>query len=334
MISKDRKEVIVAMKDDGQEWDSICIAVGHTKKAVQGHYYRYKLIAGLPPPVILKKPIVTAHIGLNIKRLIIDNPSMAVREIAAKLENGPSKSTVHRYMVVHGFNNKRKTRRIVISVTNQRKRLAFAKNNVNEDMDFFGNIFWSDEVYVQAYPNHRIETYWGRKDDELGYKAIQTKKQQGGCSVMFWGLFSFWGWGPLVAIEGYIDAREYIQLLRDYLLPEIQEYLEAGFEDMVFMQDNAQAHTSPITIGFLERNDVDYLEWPPQSPDLNPIELVWAKLKSNLYKLEDRPRNKTNITREFFNLWENLEDDYRQILTEAVPERLEKVIKNKGNVIK
>ena len=86
MISKERKEVIVAMRDNEQDWDSICIAVGHTKKAVQGHYYRFKLIVGLPSPVILKKPIVT----------VIYNPSITVREIAAKLENGPSKSTVHR----------------------------------------------------------------------------------------------------------------------------------------------------------------------------------------------------------------------------------------------
>jgi hypothetical protein len=45
------------------------------------------------------------------------------------------------------------------------------------------------------------------------------------------------------------------------------------------MQDNALIHKAVIIRDFLEGNSIPKLEWPPYSPDLNPIEIVWAWLK-------------------------------------------------------
>jgi transposase len=41
---------------------------------------------------------------------------------------------------------------------------------------------------------------------------------------------------------------------------------------MVFMQDNAPIHTAHIIKDWLEEMAIEVLEWPPYSPDLNPIE--------------------------------------------------------------
>ena len=48
------------------------------------------------------------------------------------------------------------------------------------------------------------------------------------------------------------------------------------------MQDNARPHTAEYTRDFLSDNDIRTLEHPPYSPDLNPIELVWAYLKKRV----------------------------------------------------
>ena len=60
---------------------------------------------------------------------------------------------------------------------------------------------------------------------------------------------------------------------------------------LVFQMDNDPKYTSKFVAKWLKDSNVKVLEWPSQSPDLNPIENVWAELKKHM-----QARRPTNLT--------------------------------------
>ena len=92
----------------------------------------------------------------------------------------------------------------------------------------------------------------------------------------------------LVIFEETMDAVLYCQILETSLLPFIRNTLPCHR----FQQDNDPKHTSRYGKNFFNENDVFWWETPPESPDLNPIELLWHELhfmwNCNLKLLEER----------------------------------------------
>jgi hypothetical protein len=311
-------------------WKDIGIAVDEKPETARKFCQRKRLISELPPKVVvIKNKKITARIGLKLKKKQKEEPKISFRKLAGWILEEEGLKLHHSSIADFFKRNYWETipmpYKIPLRPMNRAKRLAFAQKYV-EDSESLNRVMWSDETSVTAYPTKRqitIRVHQSCNDSDIPFVP---KLQQGGFSVMFWGCFSRYAKGPLTVVKGKINGQTYLELVQDVVMPEI----EASEVELIFMQDNARPHTSPVVTDYYHENNVQMLDWPPQSPDLNPIEQVWGIMKQKLYTEKSFPTSKTDLIARFFKIWEELPASLFVSLSDSVPERLELVLKNKG----
>jgi hypothetical protein len=129
----------------------------------------------------------------------------------------------------------------------------------------------------------------------------------------------------LIFIEETMNRFLYLSILANNLSQSAEDM---GLDEFIFQQDNDPKHSSKLVTRFLEEKKIEKLEWPSQSPDLNPIEHVWAKMK---YDLRGKTfRNKNELKAELKRMWENIDGEFLKKVISSIPKRIMEVVKAKG----
>ena len=102
------------------------------------------------------------------------------------------------------------------------------------------------------------------------------------------------------------------------------------------MHDNAPLYASKFTRAFLQSkgiSDSKIMNWPPQSPDLNPIENLWAVIKMRLYPDAKQYRSKNELWDAIKQVCADLKPEEIKNLTDTMDDRVFAVVEQNGGHI-
>ena len=86
----------------------------------------------------------------------------------------------------------------------------------------------------------------------------------------------------LKIVFGSISKESYVEILIECMVKNMLLLYPDGF---IFQQDNAPLHKARYTDKWFKQKCIEVIEWPPLSPDLNPIENIWGLMKMRLSRL-------------------------------------------------
>lgn len=211
-------------------------------------------------------------------------------------------------------------------------RVEWARSYMKQDMKC---VLFTDETRATLDGPDGWSKGWVGFEGKLHHRF---RRQQGGGGVMMWaGIVNNELVGPIMVREGVkINSVNYCALLDECLVPWLDDQNLNRRKKLVFMQDNAPSHSARATKEYLASLGLktqNLMVWPPNSPDLNPIENLWSIIKRKVYSDGKQFSSKAE-------LWEALQVAARSIdgttienLTNSVNERIFEVIKRNGRFI-
>jgi len=221
-----------------------------------------------------------------------------VKKIKDVINLHVSPQTIHNFQKAEGQFPYRRKKVPLLTAKNIETRTKFVKKYGTKSQCFWDNWIFTDEKYfgLSERSNSKNDVIWADNPDDV--PNVATPKHDG--KVMVWGGITSKGLTKLIVFDQNekIDSQKYLEKV---LIPTFQDIksrkkvtndlittkLFSNLNNWTYQQDGATAHTANNIQEWLSNNSIKFIakeEWPGNSPDLNPIENLWAIMETKLYE--------------------------------------------------
>ena len=270
----------------------------------------------------------------KVTRDRIDDAVKVTKALENELGLQCSPATVRRALKEKDLSSIEKPKKTLLSAKNIKARLEWCREHKDWTLDDWKRVIWSDETKINRFNSDGRQWAWIRFGEELQNHHCKLTVKHGGGNIMVWSAISYAGVGWMCQIKGNMDKQLYKQILEDELEKTIEDArstLRFRRDQMIFQQDDDPKHTSKLVKEYLSQQSYKVMEWPAQSPDLNPIENMWSLLKRKLNEYGSAPKGLESLNERVIDIWYNkiTPEDCQKVI-ESMPNRIQACLKAKG----
>ena len=198
-------------------------------------------------------------------------------------------------------------------------------------------MFFTDEKMFYLDPPVTDGTscrFWsvGKKKNVTSRRLIRQRSKFSR-SVMVSAGICFMGNGRLhfVPEKVKVNSSYYTEQLLPRLIDDCRQLMH---DDFLFQQDGAPAHTSKQAQDWLEHHCPEFVnkdEWPPNSPDLNPLDFsIWGVMLDKYDKLSAKPKTTAELKLVLQQIWDSLSQEFIQKTVLAFRKRVQACVRSDG----
>jgi hypothetical protein len=279
-------------------------------------------------PGLLEKEIVKHFIVYAI----MEDPTRSVRDIEhmMKYRNfhfAVKKSCISNYLAQMKITVAETIKRPLLTPKHKENREHFAEG-IEEDERY--NLPWlfTDESSIDLNPTRK--TAYRIPGIQIQENVYQNYTKHP-IRIMVWGGIARDYKTPLILVKGIINAEKYMQMLEEHRVIENLDTIH-GLHGWVFQDDGARPHRARLTKEWLNQRCLNLtggeLTWPANSPDLNPIEQLWAILKQSINR--DVCTTAAELFTQAQQAWDAISIEVINSLIDSFPTRLRAVQALKG----
>jgi len=208
-----------------------------------------------------------------------------------------------------------------LSEVNREKRVKYCLKYRNFN---FRKVLFTDESMFQLNSNN--QKVFKRKGD----KPPQKTKLNPNSKIMVWGGISYSGKTELHIVNGKLKADGYVKILKQRRRDMISLFMARKI--WYFQQDGAPCHRPLLVKRYIKRwLTPKLLPHPPQSPDLNPIELIWAQMKILVER--KTPRTKSELLEAILESWRQIDLGKIRACIDNLQKKIDKIIELNGDLL-
>lgn len=273
--------------------------------------------------------LFTERESRQVRRVALAHRDLTCRQVAAEHATSgthASKWTVMRTLRQLGLRRRVAVRRPRLTLRMMRSRLQWARDRSKWSLYRWKQVIFCDEK-IFRFDSNKLRCYVTRFDHEKYSRSCIRTTVRNGIEIHVWGIISWNGPGPIKVVNGTLNAIRYqAEILNDIDL--ICARLANVGQPFVFMHDMAPAHRAATTKRFLDAKNVRVLPWCGNSPDLNPIENLWAIVQRRVNKAQ--VRNRDDLLNAVRRSFAEVSTEYVHALYRSLPRRVLAVIRARG----